>query len=117
MDIEKELYKFRKILMGGFYEIIVLLILNKSETPMYGYMISKLIERLSYGKIKLTVGTLYPILKKLEKKKFIRGFWAEPKQGPPRKYYEITDEGKEFLCKALEIIDDLIKLVKSIRGE
>jgi len=114
---KQEFEKFKKVIMGGVYQIIILLIMDKIGRPTYGYEISKRVEDISNGKFHLTEGTLYPILKKLEKNGFVKSFWGESDIGPPRKYYTLTLKGKEFLEKALDFWEDVKSLVEELRGE
>lgn len=59
----------------------------------YGY---SLIKSISGGSdIEITEGTIYPILGRLAKEKLVRSEWMESKQGPPRKYYSLTEKGRE----------------------
>jgi PadR family transcriptional regulator PadR len=84
--------EFRK----GSTVIIVLKMLN--EEPMYGYQIATELEKRSEGYFEFKQGTLYPALHQLEEKKMIEGRWGnEETEGPRRKYYYITDEGRKSL--------------------
>ncbi len=80
----------------GFLQVMVLLAL---ETPMYGYMMIKFIEEVGYS---VEENTLYPMLRRLEKNKWISSRWDE-EHGRPKKYYEITEEGKLIRKKVLAI--------------
>lgn len=42
-------------------------------------------------------GTLYPLLRRLQKDGYIAGQWEESGSGPPRKYYRLTDRGESLL--------------------
>ena len=114
---KKEFEKFKKVIMGGVYEIIILLIMDKIGRPTYGYEISKHLDEISNGKFHLTEGTLYPILKKLEKSGLVKSFWGESEVGPPRKYYTLTTKGRKFLEKALNFWEDIESLIDKLRGE
>jgi len=112
---ETELFKdYKKTLMAGFYMFIILSIMEKLGKPTYGYEIAKLVESLSDGKFRLPVGTMYPILKKLQSKRLVRSFWAESKEGPPRKYYELTEKGKVFLKELREFWSSLKDFVEEL---
>ncbi|MBN1223198.1 MAG: PadR family transcriptional regulator [Candidatus Aminicenantes bacterium] len=58
----------------------------------YGYSLIKSIS--GDDDIAITEGTIYPILNRLAKEKLVRSEWVESKQGPPRKYYSLTEQGK-----------------------
>lgn len=53
------------------------------------------IEERSGGRLEVRDGTLYPVLYRLEEAGFVWPRWENPERGVPRKYYRITDEGKE----------------------
>ncbi|MCO5272652.1 MAG: PadR family transcriptional regulator [Cyclobacteriaceae bacterium] len=74
---------------------IVLGILRQGRS--YGYLIIKRIKELSKGKIQYSDGMLYPVLHRLEKEGLIASDWVMEKDSKPRKYYELTDQGKKAL--------------------
>lgn len=78
----------------GILEYCILLLISKKS--MYGY---DLLTALSEWEVLATAeGTLYPLLRRLERDKLLVSNWKESQQGvPPRKYYDVTDEGKQFL--------------------
>ncbi len=97
----------------GFLQIMVLLAL---ETPMYGYMMLRFIEEIGYS---VEENTLYPILRRLEKNGWLSSRW-DVEHNRPKKYYEITDEGKVIRKKLMSIrhkqtgvISKLIQEVKN----
>jgi PadR family transcriptional regulator PadR len=74
---------------------IILGILKQGNS--YGYLIIKKIKEISGGKMKYSDGMLYPVLHRLEKDRLIKSNWTMENESRPRKYYEITDEGKQAL--------------------
>ena len=65
----------------------------------YGYLIIKKIKELSDGQMKYSDGMLYPVLHRLEKEGLIQSNWVmEDDSVRPRKYYEITETGKNELA-------------------
>lgn len=93
--IAKELFK-------GTIRTIVLQLLAEHR-KMYGYEIMQTIEKKSDGRIKLTFGSLYPILHKLESDGLIFSE-SETIGKRVRKYYILTDQGvKEKESKVLQI--------------
>lgn len=80
-------------LMKGILEGCVLAVISNKET--YGYEILSVLEE--YGFDELGEGTLYPVLTRLNKNRYISCRKAKSPLGPVRKYYSITDEGKEYL--------------------
>ena len=65
----------------------------------YGYLIIKKIKEMSGGTIEWSDGMLYPVLHRLEKEGLIRSEWNMSDDSRPRKYYEITEDGKAALLE------------------
>lgn len=89
--------RYFRELKRGSTKMIILSLLERRE--MYGYEISKEVRRLSGDYFKVPEGALYTALHSLEKDGFIEGRWEE-KDGRERKYYFITQKGKDLLKKA-----------------
>ncbi|MDF2652540.1 MAG: PadR family transcriptional regulator [Paenibacillus sp.] len=83
-----------KELMKGSTIIMILSLLDRK--PMYGYEITKEIERLSSGLFLLKEGTLYPLLHGLEAENEVEAYWSET-DGRKRKYYILTEHGRQKL--------------------
>ena len=85
-----------EILAGLSYEIrrgtIVLCVLAKIRKPTYGY---SLIPELTKAGITIETNTLYPLLRRLESQGLLESEWNTTDGAKPRKYYHITDLGKE----------------------
>ena len=95
-----------KRLFQGF---ICLHILHHAEAePIYG---SWMMEELAEHGYKLSPGTLYPILYNLEQEALIESF-EETVGGKIRKYYRITETGKEELALAKTYLSELVKEIK-----
>ena len=80
----------------GVLEYCTLLILSKD--PAYA---TDIILQLQKAKLIVVEGTLYPMLTRLKNSGLLSYEWIESTQGPPRKYYALTNEGGLFL-KELE---------------
>ncbi len=87
MHIEKWKSQVRK----GVLEFVILLVLQKKE--YYGYELIKQIKELT--EIDVSEGTIYPLLNRLKNAELISSKWVEFETGVPRKYYTITDAGKD----------------------
>jgi PadR family transcriptional regulator PadR len=83
--------KINKELMKGSTVILILTLLDRKE--MYGYEMTKEIERSSSGVFTFKEGTLYPILHTLELEQMVESYWNE-EGSRKRKYYRITARGK-----------------------
>lgn len=81
----------------GTLEYCILLLLKKE--PAYT---SDIIQKLQEAKLIVVEGTLYPLLTRLKNSELLSYQWIESTQGPPRKYYQLTPKGEEFL-RELEI--------------
>ncbi|BFH59705.1 PadR family transcriptional regulator [Paenibacillus azoreducens] len=92
MAVNKELLK-------GSTAILLLTVLNRKE--MYGYELIKEIERSSEGVFLMKEGTLYPILHTLEAEGWLDAYWSTY-DGRKRKYYRITDQGRNQLREKKE---------------
>ncbi len=60
---------------------------------------SDIIRRLQAAQLIVVEGTLYPLLSRLSRNKLLGYEWQESEQGPPRKYYWLTEEGKKLLAQ------------------
>ncbi len=65
-----------------------------SAGPIYA---SEMIDRLTEAKMIVVEGTLYPLLNRLKESGYLDYEWRESKEGPPRKYYLLTEKGRETL--------------------
>jgi len=98
-------------LKKGVLELCVLSMLIKRD--YYGY---ELVEHISEY-IDISEGTIYPLLKRLKDGSYVNNYLAESQEGPPRKYYRITEEGKETFNKLEEEWSHFINGVNElIRG-
>ena len=101
-------------LIRGNIDTIILCVLYDGDS--YGYEIIKNISKKSRGKYELKEPSLYTSLKRLETQKLIESYWGDESQGGRRKYYKITELGKETYGKSLSawnIARDLInKLIE-----
>ncbi len=77
---------------------IVLAILSQLTTPRYGY---GLLQQLESAKIPIDAGTLYPLLRRLEKHGVLESSWGEG-ETRPRKYYQLSAEGQQLYTALLE---------------
>ncbi len=89
--------KFQKELNAGIASLVLLSVLDNSEEPMYGYQIAKLLDDYSGDVSFMKQGALYPVLRQLESSGLLQSTVEPSVSGPPRRYYEITTDGKETL--------------------
>lgn len=94
----------------GILEYCTLLILSKQRA-----YVSDIIRSLKESRLIVVEGTLYPLLTRLKNTGLLTYEWVESTQGPPRKYYELTDEGKRFLSELEESWNELNNVINHIR--
>ena len=87
MNIENTKAQMRK----GVLELCILSLLEKEDAYA-----SDIIEHLKKAKMIVVEGTLYPLLTRLKNADVLSYRWEESKSGPPRKYYTLTDYGKDI---------------------
>lgn len=68
---------------------------------------SEIIRALHKAELIVVEGTLYPLLNRLAKDGLLAYEWQESEQGPPRKYYWLTDEGKRLLNELKDVYQKL----------
>lgn len=71
---------------------LVLSVLSQLHTPEYGY---SLVQKLEKKNAAIEAGTLYPLLRRLEKQKLLKSEW-DTTESRPRKFYVLSDEGREI---------------------
>lgn len=88
MNLDNAIAQMRK----GVLEYCVLAIISRGE--IYA---SDIISQMKDAHLIIVEGTLYPLLTRLKNAGLLTYKWVESLQGPPRKYYIITDSGAAFL--------------------
>ncbi len=107
MNVENTKAQMRK----GVLEYCILLVLEGK--PLYA---SDIIQELKAAKMIVVEGTLYPLLTRLKNDGLLAYRWEESTQGPPRKYYELTEIGKGFLLELEKSWTDLTDAVDKIKA-
>ncbi|MCR9082119.1 MAG: PadR family transcriptional regulator [Cyclobacteriaceae bacterium] len=105
MNIANTQIQMRK----GLLELCVLHIISRDEVYT-----SDLIEELTQAQMIVVEGTLYPLLNRLKAAELVKYRWVESESGPPRKYYSITEEGKEFLSTLQETWQSILDSTQMI---
>ncbi len=107
MNIDNAKAQMRK----GILEYCILSILAKKD--LYT---SNIIQALKENDLIVVEGTLYPLLTRQKNAGLLSYRWEESTQGPPRKYYSLTETGKLYLKELDDSWDALINSVKSIKN-
>lgn len=94
----------------GILEYCILSILSKGDAYA-----SDIIKQLKDSEIIVVEGTLYPLLTRQKNQGLLSYRWEESTQGPPRKYYMLTDKGSLVLSELDRVWIDLVRVIKNIR--
>lgn len=76
---------------------------------------SLLISSLKDARMIVVEGTLYPLLTRLKNQGMLNYRWEESTQGPPRKYYSLTDKGREVLAEMDTAWNETVACVEAVR--
>ena len=106
MKIENTKAQMRK----GVLEYCIFSILSKNDAYA-----SDIIKTLKEAKMIVVEGTLYPLLTRLKNAGLLSYRWEESTQGPPRKYYGITDTGRAFLVELDGSWQELVDAVTTVK--
>jgi len=94
--------------------IVVLAVLSQMDTTRYGY---SLIQRLAEQGLDIEEGTLYPLLRRLEKQGLLESEW-DVGEARPRKYYRISPAGREVLTALRAVWLETVDVMRGIlQGE
>lgn len=108
MKIENIKAQMRK----GVLEYCILSLLSAEDA-----YVSDIISKLKEAELIVVEGTLYPLLNRQQRDGLLSYRWEESTQGPPRKYYALTEKGKNFLDELDVSWNELIDSVKKINQQ
>jgi len=94
----------------GILEMVILSLLAQNDAYA-----SDIINQLKQTKLIVVEGTLYPLLTRLKNGELLTYRWEESTQGPPRKYYSLTEKGREFLSQLNTTWNELVQAVELAR--
>jgi PadR family transcriptional regulator PadR len=94
----------------GVLEYCILLILARNDAYP-----TAIINELKAAKMIVVEGSLYPLLMRQKNQEFLSYRWEESPQGPPRKYYMITEKGRRFLKELDAAWEELSITINAIR--
>ncbi|MBZ0307874.1 MAG: helix-turn-helix transcriptional regulator [Anaerolineae bacterium] len=110
-DHMEQIDKLRLELRRG---IVVLAVLSQMDTARYGY---SLIQQLAEQGLEIEEGTLYPLLRRLEGQGLLQSEW-DTAESRPRKYYRISEAGREVLnTLAVEWFDTVAVMQRILKGD
>jgi PadR family transcriptional regulator, regulatory protein PadR len=108
--MENSVENVRSQMRKGVLEYCILCILNRKEAYA-----SSIIDELKAANMIVVEGTLYPLLIRQKNQGLLTYRWEESPQGPPRKYYEITDKGRSQLFEMDSAWQELVETIEKIR--
>jgi len=108
MDLENTKAQMRK----GILEYCILSVMSRNSCYA-----SDIIKELKEAKVIVVEGTLYPLLTRQKNAGLLSYRWEESQQGPPRKYYELTPEGREYLKDLDNSWKELVESVNLISSK
>ena len=106
--LQENLEKVKTQMRRGVIELCILSIIAEQEAYS-----TDIIRKLEEAKLIVVEGTVYPLLNRLKKAGLLEYRWLESDQGPPRKYYQVTETGKVFLTELKDTWDDLVQAVNN----
>jgi PadR family transcriptional regulator PadR len=92
------LAKIQRQLNAGSVSVALLALLVRAEEPLYGYQLSKILELVTEAPLPMKQGTLYPVLRSLEREGLLASSLEPSESGPARRYYRVTEDGNEALA-------------------
>ena len=108
--MDNELGSIETEMKRGFLQLLVLVLLEKDA---YGYAMVRAFRDLGY---EVEENTLYPLLRRLEKRGLVQGKW-DVSEERPRKFYAVTATGRDMRAGLLEIWQKQDEIIKRIIKE
>jgi PadR family transcriptional regulator, regulatory protein PadR len=108
MNIENTKAQMRK----GVLEYCILSVLAQGDAYA-----CDIIGKLKEVQLIVVEGTLYPLLTRIKNEGLLTYRWEESTQGPPRKYYKLTDDGKKTLQDLDEAWNELVENVNQLKNK
>lgn len=105
MSIENTQSQMRK----GILEFCILSIIKRGEAYP-----SDIIEEMKSAEMHILEGTLYPLLTRLKNSGMLTYRWEESSSGPPRKYFSLTQQGKDFYKELQKTWNELSNAVNTL---
>ncbi|MDD4149755.1 MAG: PadR family transcriptional regulator [Bacteroidales bacterium] len=107
MDINYNNAQMRK----GVIEYCTLLILSKQDCYS-----NDILQQLKEADMIVVEGTIYPLLTRLKNSELLSYRWEESNQGPPRKYYSLTEKGKKMLNEFDKSWTELVESINMLKS-
>lgn len=102
----------RRTLTGSWIQLLVLRILH--ETPMHGYRLLGEVNRLMAGRRAMKPGSLYTILRRIERKGLVESEWERPQSGLDRRVYRLSEKGVEMLRAGRRMVEEQRRVLEEL---
>lgn len=102
-------------ILRGYTDTIILRQLSEGDS--YGYQINKKVSEVSGGSFEMKEATLYTAFRRLEGAGLIRSYWGDENTGARRRYYAITEEGRQRLAQDRETWKETRTLIDTLLME
>ena len=100
----------RSQMRKGVLDYCILCILSRKEAYA-----SVILEELKAANMLVVEGTLYPLLIRQKNQGLLSYRWEESTQGPPRKYYVITEKGRELLAEMDAAWEEMVQSIQTLK--
>ncbi len=108
---EDKIEKINAQMRKGILQYCILSVLAKND--LYA---TDIINTLKDNNMIVVEGTLYPLLTRTKNEGMLDYYWEESNQGPPRKYYTLTPDGRQFLDALDKTWTELVLSVEAIKN-
>ena len=102
-------------ILRGYTDTIILRQLAGGDS--YGYQINKRVAEISGGGLEMKEAMLYTAFRRLETAGYIRSYWGDEMSGARRRYYALTNEGREKLLQDCEAWQETKRLIDRLLEE
>lgn len=121
MQVDELLVAWEKNYKKGLLTFWLLLLLHDREA--YAFEMSELVSDISQGSVQVDDNSIYRALRRFTKMGIVATEWQDSSQGPPRKYYRLTDLGHHLLKKFIQQnilifhTDDVNERMQAVLGD
>ena len=102
-------------ILRGYTDTIILRQLADGDS--YGYQINKQVSQLTEGVFEMKEATLYTAFRRLEGAGYIRAYWGDERSGARRRYYALTESGRERLRQDCQVWRETRRLLDRLLEE
>lgn len=90
--------------MHRFMEVCLLYLLCDENNGFHGYSLAEKLKSFGFAEEELNISTLYRTLRHMEQSEWVRSHWESGGQGPQRRVYSITAQGRDALAEWVQVL-------------